>query len=191
MSSLSPRDLFAGKIVGLGILGLIQTVIWMGTAYGTLMLAGRTFDLPASLDLPTSIWFWGVVFFLLGYAVYASLMAGLGALVPNLREGSQATFMIILPLLVPLFLIGALVEDPNGTLAMVLSIFPLTAPGTMITRLAAGGVPAWQPPLAALLLLGTAALIVRSVSRMFRAQTILSGEPFSPGRYLSALLGRT
>ena len=66
-------------------------------------LGGRTFDLPPGFELPPSILVWGVVFFLLGYAVYASLMAALGALVPNLKEGSQAT----------IFQVGYLVRGPT------------------------------------------------------------------------------
>ena len=86
MSSVTPRQLLAGKITGLGLLGLLQTAVWMGTSYGLLKLSGETFSLPAAFQLPASFLVWGLIFFLLGFAVYASLMAGLGALVPNLRE---------------------------------------------------------------------------------------------------------
>ncbi len=186
--SVTPRQLLTGKIVGLGILGLIQTAIWVGTGYTLLRISGRTFSLPPGFQLPPSILLWGIVFFLLAYAVYASLMAGLGALVPNLKEASQSVILIIWPLLIPMFFVAVLVENPNATLPTVLSIFPLTAPLAMMTRLAAGGVPWWQPLLSAVLLLVTAVVIVRSVARMFRAQTLLSGQPLSVRRFLSALL---
>lgn len=190
MASVSPRQLLAGKIAGLGIAGLVQTVVWAGTGYTLLRLAGRTFTLPPGLELPPSILIWGVVFFLLGYAVYASLMAALGALVPNMREASQATLVVIWPLIVPLFFINVLIQKPSGTLSVVLSLFPLTAPITMMTRMAAGDVPLWQPLLAAALLLATAVLVVRAVAGMFRAQTLLSGQAFSVRRFLGALLGQ-
>jgi ABC-2 type transport system permease protein len=134
---------------------------------------------------------WAVVFFLLGYSVYASLMAGLGALVPNLREASQATILVIFPLIIPIFLLSLLIDQPNGMLAIILSIFPLTSPVAMMTRLSSGPVPFWQPALAALLLALTAIFVVRSVARMFRAQTILSGQPFSRKVFFEALLGRS
>lgn len=104
LTSVTPRQLLTGKIVGLGIVGLLQTALWLGTTFVLLNISGRTFQLPAGIDLPVSFILWGLVFFLLGYAVYASLMAGLGALAPNLREASQATFVIMLPMMVPLFL---------------------------------------------------------------------------------------
>ena len=188
--SVTPRQLLTGKIVGLGVLGLIQAVIWFGTGYGLLALSGRTFAVPPGFQLPPSILLWGLVFFLLGYAVYASLMAGLGALVPNLKEASQSTILVIFPLLIPLFLIGVLIENPHGLVSIVLSVFPLTAPVAMMARLSAGGVPVWQPAVAAVLLALTAVFIVRSVANMFRAQNLLSGQPLSITRFYRALFGR-
>jgi ABC-2 type transport system permease protein len=129
-----------------------------------------------------------VLFFLLGYAVYASLMAAVGALVPNLREASQATFIVILPMIVPMMLVSVMVEQPNGALATGLSLFPLTAPVAMMARLAAGPVPLAQLLLSAGLLAATIVLIVRSVARLFQAQVLLSGQPFSLGRLFGALV---
>jgi ABC-2 type transport system permease protein len=96
LTSVTPSQLLTGKILGLGIVGLGQTVIWLGMSTLLLNLSGRTFNLPSEIHLPVSFLAWGLVFFILGYAVYASLMAGLGALAPNLREASQATFVIML-----------------------------------------------------------------------------------------------
>ncbi|MGA9351024.1 MAG: ABC transporter permease [Anaerolineae bacterium] len=190
MSSIRPRQLLAGKIIGLGLTGLLQTVIWFGTGYTLLRLSGRTFDLPSGLELPPSILAWGIVFFLLGYAVYASLMAALGALVPNLKEGSQSTIIVIWPTIIPMFLSSILIEQPHGALATGLSLFPLTAPMTMMLRLSVGGVPWWQPLLAASLLLITAYGVIRAVAAMFHAQHLLSGQTFSVKRFFGALLGR-
>jgi ABC-2 type transport system permease protein len=188
--SVTPRQLLTGKIVALGLLGLTQTIVWVGTGRILLARSGTTFNLPIAFQLPPSFLIWGVVFFLLGYAVYASLMAGLGALVPNLREATQATIVVIFPLIIPIFLLSILINDPNGMLATILSLFPLTAPVAMMTRLSAGNVPLWQTSLSAILLAVTAVLVVRSVARMFRAQTILSGQPFSRKLFFSTLLGR-
>ncbi len=191
LTSVTPRQLLTGKILGLGIVGLGQTLFWFGTSYILLNLSGRTFHLPSAIYLPVSFLAWGLVFFILGYAVYASLMAGLGALAPNLREASQATFVITMPLMVPLFLSSSVfMQAPNGTIAIVLSLFPLSAPVAMMARLSAGGVAWWQPLLAAVLLAGTAVLIVRAVAGMFRAQALLSGQGFKLKTYLRALVGK-
>jgi ABC-2 type transport system permease protein len=190
MSSATPGQLLAGKIIGLGIVGLFQAVLWMGTGYGILGKGTSMFNLSKAFRLPAEFLVWGVVFFILGYAVYASLMAGLGALVPNMREASQATIVVIFPLIVPIFLMNILIEAPNGNIATALSIFPLTAPVVMMTRLSSGGVPWWQPFVAVVLLILTVVLVVRAVAGMFRAQTILSGQPFNIRRFLLALVGR-
>jgi ABC-2 type transport system permease protein len=188
--SVAPRQILTGKIVGLGLLGLLQTAIWLGTAYTLLTISGRRFDLPVGFELEPAIVVWGIVFFLLGYAVYASLMAGLGALVPNLRESSQAVIVVIWPLILPMLLIMLFIESPNGPIPVVLSLFPLTSPVAMMTRLAAVNVPWWQLLVAVVLLLTTVMVIVRGVTGMFRAQTLLSGQPFSVRRFLGALAGR-
>lgn len=190
MSTVAPRQLLTGKIVGLGIAGLLQAFLWILTSYLLLSASGNAFQLPAAFQLSPSIVAWGLIFFVLGYAVYASLMAAIGALVPNLREASQATFIVILPLLVPMMLISSLVDQPNGMLATFFSMFPLTSPVMMVTRMAATSVPLWQIVLSAGLLALTAVFIVRAVSNMFRAQYLLSGQPFSVKLLFNALSGR-
>jgi ABC-2 type transport system permease protein len=115
----------------------------------------------------------------------------LGALAPNLREASQVTFVIMIPLILPLFFSSTVfMSEPNGPIATAFSLFPLSTPVAMMARLAAGGVPWWQPPLAAVLLALTAVLIVRAVAGMFRAQSLLSGQPIKVGVYLKALVGK-
>lgn len=188
MVSISPRQILIGKIIALGLVGLLQTILWLGTGYILLRLGGRSFNLPQAFQLPLSFLIWGLVFFILGYAVYASLMASLGALVPNLREASQATFVVILPLIIPLMMIGVLIEAPDSRLATGLSLFPLTSPVVMMTRLATTQVPLWQLLLSAGLLAITVVLLMRTVSSMFRAQVLLSGQPFSLRRLKDAIL---
>ncbi|MBW8012554.1 MAG: ABC transporter permease [Chloroflexi bacterium] len=188
MLSISPREMLTGKIIGLGIAGLTQTLIWTSLGYILLKLSGRSMSLPPGLELPVSILVWGLVFFLLGYAIYGSLMAGLGALVPNIKEATQATIVVIFPLIIPMILQSALIEKPFDPPAIILSIFPLTAPVAMMTRLAGGGVPLWQPFLAAGLMLLTALIVIRAVVRLFHAQTILSGQPFKVGRFVKAIV---
>jgi ABC-2 type transport system permease protein len=97
----------------------------------------------------------------------------------------------MVPLMIPLFLSSSVfMEAPNGSIAIALSLFPLSAPVAMMARLSAGGVTWWHPLLAAVLLAATAALIVRAVSGMFRAQALLSGQAFNLKTYFRALAGK-
>jgi ABC-2 type transport system permease protein len=190
LTSITPTQMLTGKIIALGLIGLLQTTFWFGSAFLLYRLSGQAFALPLEFALPVSILAWGILFFLLGYAIYASLMAGVGAMVPNLRESSQATFLVIFPLIIPLFFINTLIGQPNGPFSMALSFFPLTAPVAMLSRLAGAQIPWWQPTLSAVLCAGTAMLIVRAVAGMFRAQNLLSGQTFKARIFLKALIGK-
>jgi ABC-2 type transport system permease protein len=172
--SLSPVQLMLGKILGLGAVALLQMGVWLG---GGLLLLGRGQALLGSgalALLPDGFVAVTVLYFLLGYALYASALGALGALAPNLREGSQYTFILLLPLLAPIVLNSVFVEAPDGLAATVLSLFPLTSPTAMPTRLVAGDAPAWQIALGLALLAATAFAFVLLAARFFRADTLLS-----------------
>ncbi len=188
--TVTPRQLLGGKFIGLGLMGLLVNFLWVGSAYGLMVLSGSTFQLPAEFQLAPYILVWGVVYFLLGYAVYASLLGAVGAMLPNLRETSQATMVVILPMIIPLMFISILIAQPNSLLAVGLSLFPLTAPVTMMLRLTIITVPAWQLLLSVVILLLTAMFILRTVASMFRAQTMLSGHPLSLRNIYRMILGQ-
>ena len=192
MLSITPRQMLAGKIIGLGITGLLQVIAWLGAVFTLMSLGGQTLNLPEEFTFPASILTWGLVFFLLGFAVYASLMAGVGALASKLKEANQAVFVVMSPLFAG-YMVGILAPmtgAPHAVLPTALSLFPLTAPIVMMMRLTEGSVPLWQLLLSAGLMLVTTYIIVRAVAAMFHAQNLLSGQPFSFKRFANALLGR-
>lgn len=173
--SLKPRDLMLGKMLGLSLVALLQMAIWVG---GALLLLGRgqeLLNLAEAVTLPSGFLYWALLYFLLGYLMYASMMGAIGALAPTAREGGQFVFIILLPLMLPLWFNTAFIQTPNGGLATFLSIFPLTAPTAMMTRLAAASVPAWQIAASLGGLAITTYLIILLAARFFRADTLLSG----------------
>jgi ABC-2 type transport system permease protein len=169
--SVRPRDLMLGKILGLGVVALLQIVVWGGAM---LVFGGVSLNGLSALGLPDGFFIWALLYFVLGYLVYASLLGALGALAPSAREGAQFTFFVMLPLFIPLMLNSALIEAPNSGLTTFLSLFPLTSPVTMITRLAAGNVPIAQLLLGLVLLAITTYGIIVYSARFFRADTLLS-----------------
>lgn len=189
--STSPLQLLTGKIVGRGLVGVMQTLIYTGVGFALMQQGGGVFEALSGFQIPVDVIIWGVVFFILGYSLYASLMAAAGALAPNTREASQVTFILLIPLLVPLFFVGSLIQDPNSTLSLVVSFFPFSAPVAMMTRVATGVIPAWQPFVAALGIGITAVFVILAVARLFRAQTLLSGQDFNPGVYFKTLFSRS
>jgi ABC-2 type transport system permease protein len=191
MSSISPEQLMGGKILALGLLGLLQTLLWVGVLWGVVRFGGQPLSIPSGFSVPTGLLIWAFVYGLLGYAMYGALMAGLGALAPDIKDTRGASVIILLPLIIVYVFLTIIVERPDGALAVAFSLFPLTSPVAMVARMAATDVPAWQPAATAALQLLTAILIVRAVARLFRAQTLLSGQPFSLKSFRGALLGRS
>ena len=190
VSSVKPREMLTGKIFGLGLVGLLQLILWLGSAVLMLRLSGRTLQIPPEFQLSVGILIWGIVFFILGYLVYGTIMAGVGALVGSVKEASQATFIIILPILIPLMMVGAIINQPNAPLSVVLSLIPFTAPNTIMTRMAVTSIPPWQLMVSIGLLIITIIILIRAVSGMFRAQLLLTGQKFSLGLFIKTLQGK-
>jgi ABC-2 type transport system permease protein len=190
INSATPYQIMGGKIIALGLVGLFQVALNGMSALVMLKYSIEQFDLPIEYLLDFSILGWGLVFFIFGYLLYAALLSGVGALVPNIRETSQLTSILFLPGMIPFFLISILIDSPNGGLAVFLSLFPLTAPTTMLLRLSAAAVPLWQLGLALTLLAASALLVTHLAARLFRAQNLLSGQSFQVRRFVRALLGR-
>jgi len=190
LQSVTPRQMLKGKVFGLGLVGILQALVWLGIGFILMHLSTRNARFPGMFLPSYSIILWGLVFFLLGYTVYASLIAGLGVLASNIQEASQSMIVVIWPLIVPLLFQALLIKQPSSPFSIGLSLFPLTAPVAMMTRLAAVDVPFWQPLLASLLMLFTSFLVIRAVAGIFHAGILLSGQPFSVRRYVRALLGR-
>jgi ABC-2 type transport system permease protein len=191
MSSMSAQQLLTGKILALGILGLLQTAMWMGVLWVVARFGGQALNIPAGFEVPTALLVWSFIYGFLGYAMYGAQMAGLGALVPDLKDARGATFVVLSPLIVVYMFNMIVINAPNGPFALFVSLFPLTAPVGMIARMTQTTVPVWQAALSAVLQLLTAILIVRLVGRMFHARNLLSGQPFSLQQYFRTFLRGT
>jgi len=177
MTSIAPRQLLAGKIIGLGVVALLQLLIW--AAIGGIILGRGQELLNNTVDLPWTVWLLMLAFFLLGYLFYASLMAGIGAISPSVRELSQLAILVSVPAIIPILFIPSLLSKPNGTLAIVLSVIPFTAPSTMMMRQAMTSVPLWQTLLSLGLMLVAVAVTLNVAARLFRATTLLIGARLS------------
>lgn len=192
MLSVSPGQLLAGKTLGLGLAGLLQTAAWLGAVFVVFNAGGAALALPAGFTFPADIVTWGLVFFFGGYALYAGMMAGAGALAPGVKEVGAVNMIVAMPLFCGYMvgLVAPISGAQDAALPVALSLFPLTAPVVMMMRLTGGDVPLWQLLLSAGLVFAAAYVSLRVTAAMFHAQNLLSGEPFSAGRYARALLGR-
>lgn len=178
--SVRPYQLLTGKLLGLGVLTLVQYVIWGGIGLVSLLLTGRPVtSLFAQIHLSGAELLLVFPYALGGFLLYAALMAGIGALAPDIDNSRAWTFIITLPMLIPIYLWLAIVNSPNGSLAVSLSLIPFSAPVAMLLRMTSSAVPGWQLGLSLALLTLAAAGVIWLMARLFRAQTLLSGEALS------------
>jgi ABC-2 type transport system permease protein len=176
--SLEPTQLMIGKIIAMSVIVLIQLVAWLG---GGMLILDRAAALSqfAAFVFPPGFFLWAILFLLLGYLLFAAIMAAVGALATNAREGGQAIWILVIPLM-PTLMFGQLfVEEPDNLLVIGLSLFPFSSPSAMVTRLAVGAVPVWQLLVSVLGLAATTYLFIVLAGRFFKSGNLLSDDSFS------------
>ncbi len=176
-SGVPPTQLLAGKLLGVGAAGLTQFLVWSLSLLGiSLVTAG---PMAGSLPLPEIrplVLVSFVVFFLLGYAFYASLYAAIGAAVNTMQEAQNFIFPIIIPLVLGLVCFPVVLESPDGSLSVVLSLIPFLTPLLMFLRIVVLTPPGWQIALS-LVLMGAAIWGVLWLSgRIYRVGILMYGK---------------
>jgi ABC-2 type transport system permease protein len=179
LSSVSTRQLITGKVLGLGISGLIQMAIWLFSAWGLLNLAsGSIGGMFSSIQFPASVVGLGLLYYILGYFLFSILMAGAGAIAPTVRDAQQMTIVFSLLAAIPYFLMGFIIENGDHIVNKVLTLFPFTAPLTVMMRLNAG-IPLWEIVVSATLLVLAIIGFLLLVSKIFRIYLLMYGK--APG----------
>lgn len=179
LSSIRPFQLLVGKVLGLGGIGLLQMAVWTVITFFFFRGSEGPFNNLTLPSLPMAVWLLIFFHFVIGYLVYASLFAGLGAITPSVKESSQYTFLLMLPTLFPLWFNSIMISAPNGTFATALSLIPLTAPIAMPMRLVMTTVPTWQWLVSLGCSFGTALLLLWGATKFFRSRTLLAGQSLS------------
>ena len=170
LGSVTPTQLMAGKLLG-NVAG--SMVIFVLYGIGGLFMLNR-FDMMHLL--PTHLLGWFFVFQIAAVLLYSSIFMTVGAAVSQLKEAQSLLLPVWLVMVIPMMIWIVALKDPNGTIATTMSFFPPSAPLMMILRLGTGAaIPAWQPPLAALLLVLSAALVIVIAGRIYRV-SLLRGE---------------
>ena len=144
-SSVSVRQLLIAKVIALGTAGLLQVLIWLLSAPLLLNLASASFGgFLSDIQLPANFLLLGVVYFILGYLLFAVFSVGVGGISSSATEGHTISMFYILAGFIPLWFFGALINFPDSPIWVVLSIFPITAPVQMMLRLGVSDIPDWQ-----------------------------------------------
>jgi len=177
LAALRPKDLLAGKVIGLGVLGLGQLLIV--SAFG-LLAAELTGAVDVDGDLVAAVAL-SLGWFVLGYAFYSSAFAVAGALVPRLEELQSTTMPLTMTIVLSLLLGFAAQDDPDGTLAHVTTFIPTTAPIVMPSRILQGAASPWEiAAAAAVTILATLALIPLA-GRIYAAVVLRTGSAVKLG----------
>ena len=176
LSSVTPQQLLAGKVLGLGALGLTQVTVWIASAFGL----GGGLAVLAGIVLPFftrgEVFALAFVFYILGFTVYAVLIGAVGTLGSNFQESQQITAVFTLIAAVPMMLAAVIINNPNSTFIRALSWFPLTAPTSMMLRLPLAELP-WVDVVGSILvLLATIPLVVWLGAKVFRLGMLMYGK---------------
>ncbi len=179
-SSARPFELMMGKLVGVGLAGLTQLGIWVASAAIIISVVALQTDLSAVVGALPAISplmiFYFLVFFLLGFFIYASIFALIGSMVTTVQEGGQFAFPPIMLMLIGFYFSFAVVRDPNSDLSFWVSIAPFFAPITMPVRILSETPPFWQIGLSFVINAVAIAGLIWLASRVYRVGMLMYGK---------------
>jgi ABC-2 type transport system permease protein len=167
---VKPDQLLAGKMLGLGAAGLMQVALYV------LVLIVPSMIMFVALKLSLLQLMLSLVYFLLGFLLFASIMASCGMIGNNLQESAQLSTVFTLTSMIPMMLMGILMQNADGTLAKALSYIPLTAPVTMLIRTSMAKPPVLDYVLSLLSLVVGILLAIRVASKIFRFASLMYGK---------------
>ncbi len=176
LSSVSAQELLAGKVIGLGALGLTQVLVWLLSVLAFSGGSVALLSIATPLFASAKVWGLAVVYYVLGFVLYAVAMAALGSLGGNLKEAQQMSGVFSLMAAVPYMVSGFIFTNPNAPVARILSYFPFTAPTMMMMRLSLGPVPVVDILVSILVIAVAIPLVLWAGARLFRVGILMYGK---------------
>ena len=176
LSSASSTELMAGKLLGVGAVGLTQILAWAIMA-GVVALPALATQ-PNLSELQISPWIMAAfaLFFLLGYLLYSTMYATIGAITTTEQEGQQLQFLIVIPLVLSVFMLMPAIRTPDSAAVVWMSLIPFFSPIVMYARIVVQTPPLWQILLSFALLIGTIAGLVILCARIYRIGVLIYGK---------------
>ncbi len=172
LSKARPESILAGKILGIGLLGLIQVAAMVGAALVAVQMLGTEIEVP---PIGTAVAVTSILWFVLGYAFYSSIYAGLGATITR-QEDMQGAAALPAIMIVPAYFIALLsLETPDSALSRISSLVPPTSPIVMPMRNAVTDVPLIENLAAVVIILATVAVMVKIAARIYRGAALKIG----------------
>jgi ABC-2 type transport system permease protein len=178
LSTIRSEDILAGKIIGVGGVGLTQVVVWIVAAFaitaGPLAahIAGAT--AMASISAPQGIFF--IIYFVLGYVLYSSVAAALGAMTNSEQELQQLNMFLMMPLFFCLMMLPVITSNPSSPLARLVSLIPFCTPLLMNFRVSLSMPQPWEIGLSIFLMIATIYAVLWVASRIYRVGILMYGK---------------
>ena len=172
LSSLSPTELLAGKVLGFYVVGLIQFACWVGI--GAIALQSKQVDI--SGFIPPMYFLQFLVFLTTGYLFFASVFAAVGAIVGDETESHQLQGILTLPIIIPMMFNFVFITQPNWWVVRLASYVPFFTPAVMSMRLIAAPIPWWETLSIALTTVVFAVLGILAAARIFRVGILMTGK---------------
>jgi ABC-2 type transport system permease protein len=171
LSTIRPRNLLAGKVIGIGLLGLGNLLLTVGIGLVAAQLTGAI-EVDGSIIGAAAL---ALAWFVVGYAFYACAFACAGALVPRQEELQSTMTPLTLIILVGFFVSFAVLDNPDGTLAHVTAFIPMTAPMTMPPRIVTGDAPAWEIAASLAVTIGASIALIPLAARIYEGGILRTG----------------
>ncbi len=176
VTSISPTQLMAGKIIGNLSVGLSQIIIWLFFAAIGLTFILRTFPSLQSAQIDTFFLIVMLLTFLPAFVMVAAMMAAIGASSSETKEAQQIAGLFTIPIALPFWFIATIMSNPNSPFSVFLSIFPFSAPVILPMRVALSAVPTWQIVTTILILILAAIFSLWLAGRAFRLGLLRYGK---------------
>ncbi len=171
LSTIRPKNLLAGKVIGIGLLGLGNLLLTVAIGLAVAQLTGAI-EVDSSIIGAAAL---ALAWFIVGYAFYACAFACAGALVPRQEELQSTMTPLTLTILVSFFVAFAVLDNPDGTLAHVTAFIPMTAPMTMPPRIVTGDAPAWEIVASLAVTIGASVALIPLAARIYEGGILRTG----------------
>ena len=174
LSTATSQQLMAGKLLGVGAVGLLQVAIW--SVAGLLVSAPGVMTMASMVKFSPGQFAYFALFFVLGYLIYSGLFAALGAMVSSEQEANQLQSFVMMPLILCMVFITKVIAEPNGAVAFWASMFPLTSPLIMYVRIIAQQPPVWQIGASVGIAIVSIFILIWICSRIYRVGILMYGK---------------
>lgn len=170
LGTVRPHQLLAGKVLGIGILGVAQVVL-IGAAAITVMSIQDAFEIPAAAG---TVLAWAFVWYILGFSFYAVAYAAAGSLVSRQEEAQNAAFPLTM-MLMAAYLVASFSVTGENPVLRISSLLPMFAPMTMPIRIAGGDAQTWEVALSLALMVVATYGLIRFAGRVYAGGLLQSG----------------